>query len=78
MSNHAYLDVFVTGYQGHVIQIRVRNWLITSCGINEFANEHSNTSSSERCWDKLKFIDGKCSSNLENVILFSVIRITVK
>jgi len=49
MSNHAYLDVFVTGYQGH-------NWLMTLCGINEFENEHSNTSSSKRCWDKFKFI----------------------
>ena len=55
-SNHACSDVFFTGYQGHVIQMRAHNWLITLCGINEFENEHSNTSSSERCWDKFKFI----------------------
>ena len=39
MSNHAYLIVFVTGYQGHMIQMRAHNWLITLCGINEFENE---------------------------------------
>ena len=55
MYNHAYLDVFVTGYQGHLIQMGAHNWLITLCGINEFKNEHSNTCSSKRCWDKFKF-----------------------
>ena len=42
-SNHACLDVFITGYQGHVIEMRAHNWLITLCGIDEFENEHSNT-----------------------------------
>ena len=56
MSNHACLDFFFTGYQGHLIQMRAHNWLITLCGIIEFENEHSNTFSSKRCWEKKKNI----------------------
>ena len=42
MNNQAYLDVFVTGSQGHLIQMRAHNCLISLCSINEFENEHSN------------------------------------